>query len=128
MISLSSWKALIIYQDLPECFNSLFIFGWSSGLGFYHKPIVSQHRSRQPNEGSGYDAKQSDGETSIMLDLCEIRSNPLLPSLPGPHLLGLLVRNRLPSIGQIELNCVLMLNWIVWNRTIYMHKYGFGIK
>ena len=23
---------------------------------------------------------------------------------------------------------VLMLNWIAWNRTIYMYKNGFGIK
>ena len=22
-------------------------------------------------------------------------------------------------MGQIELNCVLMLNWIVWNRTVF---------
>ena len=26
------------------------------------------------------------------------------------------------------LNCVLMLNWIVWIRTVYMNKNGFGIK
>ena len=27
-----------------------------------------------------------------------------------------------------HLNCVLMLNWIVWNRTVYMYKNEFGIK
>ena len=27
-----------------------------------------------------------------------------------------------------QLNCVLMLNWIVLNRTDYLHKNGFGIK
>ena len=32
------------------------------------------------------------------------------------------------KIGQIELNCVLMLNWIVWNRTVYTYKKRFGIK
>ena len=26
-----------------------------------------------------------------------------------------------------QLNCVLMPNWIVWNRTDYLHKNGFGI-
>ena len=55
-------------------------------------------------------------------------------------------------MGKIELKCVLMLNWtvwnrtvltfyfvqtkntmliliwIVWNRTVYMYKNGFGIK
>ena len=31
-------------------------------------------------------------------------------------------------IGQIELNSPLMLNWIVWNRTVYMNKMDFCIK
>ena len=26
-----------------------------------------------------------------------------------------------------QLNCVLMLNWIVWKRTVYFYKNGFGI-
>ena len=29
-------------------------------------------------------------------------------------------------MGQIELNCVLWLNWIVWNRTVYIYINGFG--
>ena len=60
--------------------------------------------------------------------------------------------NRVLSMGQIELNCIGMLNWIVknravfwhltvckqktvlilkwivWNRTVYRYKNGFGIK
>ena len=28
-------------------------------------------------------------------------------------------QNTTLSMGQIELNCVLMLNWIVWNRTVF---------
>ena len=52
---------------------------------------------------------------------------------------------RVISIDQTELNCVLMLNWITWNRTVltlklltlnwmvwnrtdYLHRNGFGIK
>ena len=27
-----------------------------------------------------------------------------------------------------QLNCVLMLNWIVLKRTDYLHKNGFGVK
>ena len=27
-----------------------------------------------------------------------------------------------------QLNCVLMPNWIVLNRTDYLHKNGFGVK
>ena len=36
--------------------------------------------------------------------------------------------DRVLYTGQIELYYVLMLNWIVWNRTVYMYKNGFGIK
>ena len=28
----------------------------------------------------------------------------------------------------LDFNCELMLNRIVWNRTVYMYKNGFGIK
>ena len=34
--------------------------------------------------------------------------------------------DRVLSVGQIELNSVFMLNWIVWNRTVYMYKDRFG--
>ena len=43
-----------------------------------------------------------------MLKLWGMWSTPSLSSLPG-----------LLSMGQIELNCVLMLNWIAWNRTVF---------
>ena len=35
------------------------------------------------NECPRYDTKQSDGEAPVMLELWGMRSNPLLPSLPG---------------------------------------------
>ena len=44
----------------------------------------------------------------------------LLPSLPGPLCPGVVAHDKVLSIGEIELNYVLMLNWIVWN--------GFGIN
>ena len=37
-------------------------------------------------------------------------STPSLPSLPGPPLPGVVAPDRFLSMGQIELNCVLMLN------------------
>ena len=67
-----------------------------------------------------------------------------LPLLPGP--LGVVVPDRVLSMCQIELSCMLMLNWIVWNgavfdietililnwivwnRTFYLYKNGFDIK
>ena len=33
-----------------------------------------------------------------------------MPSLPGPLLLGVVAPDGVLSVGQIELNCVLMLN------------------
>ena len=45
-----------------------------------------------------------------MLELWRIRSTPSLPSLPGPLWLGVVAPVRVLSMGQIELNCILMLN------------------
>ena len=74
-------------------------------------------------------------------------SNPSLPSLPGLLWPGVVLSDWFLFIGQMELNCVLMLKWIVWNgtfweiepvylcktelflkRTVYMHKNGFGFN
>ena len=52
-----------------------------------------------------------------MLGFWGMRST-LLPLHQGPFLLGVVVPDGVLSMGQIELNCVLMLNWIVWNRTV----------
>ena len=32
------------------------------------------------------------------------------------------------TLAQIELNCVFMLNWIVWNKTIYMYKMDLALN
>ena len=41
---------------------------------------------------------------------------------------GVLVPDRVLTMGQIERNSVLMLNWIVWNRIVYIDKNWSGIK
>ncbi len=48
-----------------------------------------------------------------------MRSTPLLPSLPGPLWPGVVAPVRVLTMGQIELNCVLMINWIVWDGTVF---------
>ena len=40
-------------------------------------------------------------------------STPLLPFFSGPHWPGVAAYERVLSMGHIELNCILMLNWIV---------------
>ena len=75
-----------------------------------------------------YAIKQFDGKASVMLELWGMQSTPLLPSPPGPLWPGVVAPDRVLSMSQIELNFVLMLNWAVWNRTVYMYKNRFGIK
>ena len=68
-------------------------------------------RQRPPsNECSGYDTKQSDGEVPVMLELWGMLSIPSLPSLPGPLWPGVVAPDRVLSMGQIELKCILILN------------------
>ena len=59
----------------------------------------------------------TDDEVPVML--WGMQSTPSLPSLPGPLWWGVVAPDRVLSMGQIELNCVLILNWILWNRTVF---------
>ena len=87
---------------------------WPSWLGMLSDHRLYLYRGKSPpNDCPRYDNKQSDGETPLMLELCGMWSTPSLTSLPGTLWLGVVARDRVPSMGQIELNSVLMLNWIV---------------
>ena len=88
---------------------------------------ISVEESDSSNECPVYDTKQSDAEASVMLELWGMQSTPLLPSLSVPLWLGVVAPDRVLSVDQIELKCVLMLNWTVWNRTV-CNKNGFGIN
>ena len=66
-----------------------------------------------------YDIKQFEGEVLVMLELWEMQSTPSLPSLSGPLWPKVVAPDRALSMGQIELNCVLILDWIAWNRTVF---------
>ena len=48
-----------------------------------------------------------------MLELWGMWSTPSLSSLPGSLWPGVIIPYRVLSMGQIELNCVLMLNLII---------------
>ena len=63
-----------------------------------------------PNECPGYVTKQSDHEVPVMLELWGIRCTPSLPSLLGSLCPGEIAPDRVLCMGQIELNCMLMLN------------------
>ena len=47
-----------------------------------------------------------------MLELWEMGNTPSLPLLPGLLWLGVVALDRVLYMGQKELNCVLMLNWM----------------
>ena len=47
---------------------------------------------------------------NLMVRLWGMWSTPSLPSLPGPLWPGVVAADRALSMGQIELNCVFMLN------------------
>ena len=70
----------------------------------------------------------SDGEAPVMLERWGMRSTPSLLSLPRPLWPGVVAPDSVLSMSQAELICVLMLKRMVWNRTVYMHKNGFGIN
>ncbi len=73
------------------------------------------------NECPGYDTEQSDGEVPVMLEFWEMQSTPSLPSLPDPFRPRMVAPDRVLSMGQIELNCVLRQNWIDWIRTVWLN-------
>ena len=74
------------------------------------------------NECPVYDTKQSHGEIPAMLEVWWMPTTPLLHSLPGPLRRGVVAPDSVPSMCQIVLNCVLMLNGIAWNRTVLAVK------
>ena len=85
---------------------NLLRFPWSSRLELQNAPTASLQTSETPpNECPGYDLKQSDGETSVMLELWGMRSTLLLPSFPGPLWPGIVAPDKFLFMGQIELKC-----------------------
>ena len=119
-----------------------------SRLGLKNTPTASLQRGKTPTPTSGlvdwccrkhrlhlnrgirfsqrvswiYDMKQFHGEVPRILELWRMQSTPLLLSPQRPLLSGAVALDRVLLMGQIELNCILMLNWIIWNRTVLTLK------
>ena len=49
-------------------------------------------------------------QVPVMLELWGMQSTTSLTVLPGPHWLGVVAPDRILSMGQIYLKCVLILN------------------
>ena len=93
----------------------------SAGAAEYTNCISAEGKDSS-NECPQYNTKQSDGQDPVMLELWRVRSTPLLPSLPGQLWPVLIAPDRVLSMGQHEINCALMIKWIVWNKTILTFK------
>ena len=93
----------------------------SGGVAEYTECIGAEGLD-SPNESPRYETKQSDVEAPVMLELWGMLSTPLLSSLPGPLWPGVVAPVRVLCMAQIEINSVLMLNWIAWNKTVLTFK------
>ena len=101
---------------------------WICGYMIHQLLLCGGVRHPPPNECLVYDTKQSDGKVPVTQELWGIPSTSSLLSLPGPLWPGVVAPDRVLSMGLIDLNSELMRNWIVWNRTVYLYRNGFGIK
>ena len=87
-------------QNLRCCENFPKI---STGVALSESAQSVEAVRASPNECPGYDTKQSDDETLVMLEFWGMRSTRLLPSLTGPLWYEVVVPDRVLSMGQIEL-------------------------
>ena len=112
-INSTSWHELLwIIIVIQQSFCTV---GWGCRI---HRLASLQRGKTPPQWVSWLDTKQSDGEVPVMLEFWGMRSIRSLPSLPGTLWPGVVAPDRVLSMCQIEINCVLMLKWIAWTRTV----------
>ncbi len=114
------WRVSILYWIFCPTSSIPRPVSWGSRIHWLH--LYSGGKSPHSNECPGYDTKQSHGEVLLMLELWGMWSTPLLQLLPGPLWARVVGPDRVLSIGQIELNCIIMLNWIDWHWTVLTFK------
>ena len=115
------WKYLSIIDTEGKVLNSHACpIGWGCRI---HRLHLCRGVSTPPPRRTSvllYDIKQTDGEILEMLQLWGMQSTLSLPLLPGPLWPGVVAPDRVQSMGQIELKCVIMLNWTAWNRSVFV--------
>ena len=86
---------------------------WPSLLGPLNTLTASLQKGTTPSTSvQDMTLKKSDGEVPVMLELWGMQ-NTLHCYRSGSTWPGVAAPDRSLSMGQIELNCVIMLNWIV---------------
>ena len=104
------------YKHLKHLFDCP--VGWGCRI---HRQHLCRGIRPQP---TGYDTKQSDSGVPIILELWGMRSTPSLPLLPGSLWLGVVAPDKRLIYGLNRTNIILMLNWIVWIRTVWLNRIG----
>ena len=126
-----NWKFIYFHEDINRYMDKInivkSIFKQSIAglsLGLQNTPTASLQRDKTPphNEFPVYDSKQSDVEVPVMLDVWGMGSTSSLPSLLGPLRPGVVGLDRVLSMVKKKLKCVLMLNWIIWNRAVLIYE------
>ena len=112
------YKKDMALNNLQEliCHKTQSNFAQSAGAVEY-TDFFAAEGEYSSNECPAYDTKQSESEVLVMLELWGMLRIFLMPSLQGT-----LWIYRVLSMGQIELSCVLMLNWIARNRIVLILK------
>ena len=110
----------IVRNKTVFTFNSMNCpIGWDCRI---HQLLFCRGVRPFPNEWPRYDIKQSGSEAPVMLEFWGIQSTPSLPLLSGPLWPRMIAPDRVLSMGQKELNCVLLLNWIAWKSNVLTFK------
>ena len=119
----SVWLGFMAYQLLLVIKRQILLPSW---LGPKNTPTISLQRGKNPPTHTrrvyGYDTKQSDCEVPIMLEHWRMRSTSSLSLLIGPLWPGVVASDRVLGMSQTKLNCVIMPNWIDWNRNVLIFK------
>ena len=121
-ISVTIIKLISVSNNTKELtyLNTNCSVGWGCKI---HRLLLCREVRPLLNECPGYDTKESNGEVPVMLEPWGIRSTPSLTLFLGRLWPGLVVADRVLSLGQIELSNIFMLNWIAWNITFWNLNY-----
>ena len=109
---LETYLMILVHAVPPSCPVS-----WGCRI---HRQLFCKE-VRHPNECPGYDTKQLDIEVPVMVELWAMRITHLLPSLLGSLWPGVVAPDKGPIYGLNRTNCIIMLNWIVWNWTVWQN-------